>query len=60
MKSSRDEVWRSVYAAEVSRQIGERTASGRSLDQECMKRFHEEAEAAADWNAEIRETEAKG
>lgn len=58
-KARRDAIWCAVYAAEVSRYIGERYAEGRSLDDEMMARAHEEAEAAADWNAEVRAA-AKG
>lgn len=56
MKSGKeqDPIWCAIYGAEVSRYIGERYAEGRSLDDEMMRRAHDEAEAAADWNAETR------
>ena len=60
MSAERDAIWCAVYGAEVSRYIGERYAEGRSLDDEMMARVHEEAEAAADWNAEARAVAAKG
>jgi hypothetical protein len=53
-KAKRDAIWCAVYGAEVSRYVGESFAQGRSVTDEMMRRAHDEAEAAANWNAEVR------
>lgn len=54
MEAKQDTIWCMVYAAEVSRYVGESFAQGRGITDEMMRRAHDEAEAAANWNAEVR------